>query len=229
MIGGWQKFSLADYPGHSSAVLFTQGCNFRCPFCHNPELVIPERFREPITEQQVLEFLNRRRGQLEAVTITGGEPLIHSELPDLMKKIKQMGFLLKLDTNGGYPRALEKILDQDLADYLAMDIKAPFDKYQHLVGTSYSAQDLCRSVELIKSSGLEYEFRTTVIKSKITEDDLHRIAGHIWGADKYYLQSFRPGGKILDPAWRNEQSYSKQELEEIADRLLNYVKECLVR
>jgi pyruvate formate lyase activating enzyme len=133
-IGGLQKFSLLDYPGKISAVVFTQGCNFRCPYCHNPELVDPERFQECIPEDEIFAFLETRRGKLEAVTVTGGEPTIQNGLSSFVRRIKDMGFMVKLDTNGSRPEVLEELIRHKLIDYIAMDIKAPLEKYEAVTG-----------------------------------------------------------------------------------------------
>lgn len=133
-IGGLQKFSLLDYPGKISAVVFTQGCNFRCPYCHNPELVDPARYQECLPEEEIFSFLETRRGKLEAVTVTGGEPTLQKSLAPFLRRIKDMGFLVKLDTNGSRPDVLEELLRQKLIDYIAMDIKAPLEKYEAVTG-----------------------------------------------------------------------------------------------
>ena len=128
-IGGLQKFSFIDYPNKTSAIIFTQGCNFRCAYCHNPELVYPEKYQVPISEEQVFAFLESRKNQLDAVVITGGEPTLQPDLIEFIKKVKAMGFLVKLDSNGSNPQVLEQVINQKLVDFIAMDIKAPFDKY----------------------------------------------------------------------------------------------------
>jgi len=152
-IGGLQKFSLLDYPGKISAVIFTQGCNFRCAYCHNPELVDPERFQACIPEEEVFAYLKKRRGLLEAVTVTGGEPTIQKGLIPFIRRIKAMGYLVKLDTNGSMPEVLEELIRQKLIDYIAMDIKAPLEKYEDVIGVPVNWEIIRQSIDVIKESG----------------------------------------------------------------------------
>jgi pyruvate formate lyase activating enzyme len=228
IIGGLVKFSLNDYPGKTSAVIFTQGCNFRCRYCHNPELVIPEKYSAEIPIDDVYKFLESRIGKLDAVCITGGEPTQHSDLPEMIKKIKGMGFLVKLDTNGSRPEMIEKIIKGGNVDYIAMDIKAPFEDYKKITGVAVDTEKLKKSISLIINSNLPHEFRTTVVKSLTSFDDLRKIAESIKGADNYFLQKFVPT-KLNDPSLMNETSYTKEELKGLAVELENFVKHCGVR
>jgi pyruvate formate lyase activating enzyme len=229
IIGGIQKFSLIDYPGKICAIIFTRGCNFRCRYCHNPELVIPEKYAPEIPLSQIYDFLESRRDKLDAISITGGEPTQHSDLIEVIKKIKNMGFLVKLDSNGSHPEMLEKIINQKLVDYLAMDIKAPLEDYHKIMGWPVEIEKLKKSIELIINSGINYEFRTTIVKNLTNKDDLRKIAKTIQGAKKYFLQKFIPT-KINDPRLlKDESSYSNKELQELALELMVYVKYCDVR
>lgn len=230
IIGGFVKFSLNDYPGKTAAVIFTLGCNFRCRYCHNPELVLPEKYAPEIPLGEVYSFLESRVGKLDAVCITGGEPTEHLDLPEMIKKIKEMGFLVKLDTNGSRPEMLEKIIKEGNIDYIAMDIKAPFDpySYQKITGTPVDTEKLKKSINLIINSGLPHEFRTTVVKSLTSFDDLRKIAGSIKGADNYFIQRF-VSSKLNDPSLINEVSYTEQELKPLASELSTFVKHCGVR
>lgn len=228
IIGGLQKFSLIDYPGKISAIIFTMGCNFRCAYCHNPELVIPARYTTEISFSEVFDFLDSRRGKLEAVCITGGEPTQHSGLLEMIKKIKNMGFLVKLDSNGSRPELLKELLDKKMIDYVAMDIKAPFEKYSKITGCHVFVEKIKRSIDIIMSSSIEYEFRTTIVKSLTSKDDLRKIAKTISGADNYYLQKFI-STKLVNSNLSKEVSYSENELEELAIELKKYVKNCNVR
>ena len=228
IIGGIQKFSLIDYPGKTCAIIFTRGCNFRCRYCHNPELVIPEKYAPEIPLSQIYDFLESRRGKLDAVSITGGEPTQHSDLIEVMKKIKNMGFLVKLDSNGSRPEMLEKIISKKLVNYLAMDIKAPLEDYSKIMGWPVEVEKLKKSIELIINSGTDYEFRTTIVKSLTSKDDLRKIAKTIQGAKKYFLQKFIPT-KMNDPRLKDESSYSDKELQELALELMVYVEYCDVR
>ena len=213
VIGGFQKFSVIDYPNKIAAVVFTQGCNFRCSYCHNPELVMPETHKEPILEKDILGFLEKRKGMLEGVTITGGEPLLHKGLPIFIKAIKNLGYSVKLDTNGSFPERLKGIVDERLVDYIAMDIKAPLGKYNFVVRANVSTEDIRRSIEIIMFSGLDYQFRTTVGRSFLNVEDLKQMPELIRGACNYVLQKFRFDGKIMDEALLNNTEYSEEEMQ----------------
>ncbi|MFA6584273.1 MAG: anaerobic ribonucleoside-triphosphate reductase activating protein [Elusimicrobiaceae bacterium] len=174
-IGGLTRFSLIDYPGHIAAVVFLQGCNFRCPFCHNPELVYPEKFAEPLPEETLFSFLLRRRGQLDGVVITGGEPSVQVGLPAFIARIKELGYKVKLDTNGSNPALLKRLFDENALDFIAMDLKAQFLKYPLLTGTKANMDAIGQSVELIKNSGVKHEFRITFDTRHLTQDDLASV------------------------------------------------------
>ncbi len=228
IIGGLRKFSLIDYPGKTSAVIFTVGCDFRCRYCHNPELVIPEKYTSEIPLSEIYDFLESRRGKLDGVCVTGGEPTLHKDLPEMLEKIKSMGFLVKLDSNGGNPEALKNFIDKGLVDYIAMDIKAPLEDYPKITGRPASVEKLKESIDLIMKSGIEYEFRTTVAKSLTSADDLTKIARVINGAENYYLQKFIPA-EMNDPSLSDNPPYSDGELAAIAKQLEKYVKNCRIR
>jgi pyruvate formate lyase activating enzyme len=187
-IGGLQKFSLLDYPGELSSIIFTQGCNFKCPYCHNPELVVPEIFRQPLDTEKVLRFLYRRRRKITAVVVTGGEPTLQEDLIDFLRLIKAMRFKVKLDTNGSNPEMLSRALYYQAVDYIAMDLKAPNELYQKLTRSKVKIADIMRSMEIIRLSGLPYEFRTTVAEDILFGDDLFRIRDLLKEGDRYYLQ-----------------------------------------
>ena len=227
LIGGLQRFSLIDYPGKISAVIFTQGCNFRCPYCHNPELVGFDR-EDLIEEDYVLSFLEERRGKIDGVVLTGGEPTLQSDLVDFLKEIKNLGFLIKLDTNGSCPEVIEELLEAKLLDYIAMDIKASLENYSEITNAKVDIGKIKRSIDVIMHSGVTYEFRTTVVKSQLKMDDILKIGEAIRSADLYVLQSFRPT-KTLDPNFLKETSYTKEELEDIASSLKKLVKRTIVR
>jgi len=228
VVGGFQRFSLIDYPGQIGVTIFTQGCNFRCPYCHNPELVNPELFSKSIPELEILSFLERRREKIDAVTITGGEPLWQPDLKDFLKEIKNLGYLIKLDTNGSFPERLEEIIKSNLLDYIAMDVKAPLDKYERVTGQKMDESKILLSIRLIMNSHLPYEFRTTVLKCQLNQNDIGRIGGLIKGAKLYVLQRF-VSSKILNPQLLNQDRFSQEEIEEMRKMLKNYVKCCIVR
>ena len=216
IIGGLQKTSLLDFPEKIAAIVFTVGCNFRCGYCHNPELINGEAKIE-----EVFEFLKTRQGKLDGVVITGGEPCLQKDLPEFIKQVKELGFAVKLDTNGSFPEMLEKVLP-DL-DYVAMDIKAPLEKYSQIVNVDVDTSKILKSIEVLKNGGVDYEFRTTVVKSQLSFEDFEKIGQLIQGAPRYYLQKF-VASKILDKSLENEKTYSTEEFERIIDILKSYVK-----
>ncbi len=174
-IGGLIKFTLIDFPGRPAAVVFTQGCNFRCRYCHNPELVYPHLFTEPVAEEEIFSFLQRRQGSLEGVVVSGGEPTLHDDLPAFMAHIKALGYAVKLDTNGSRPDMIQELIDKKLVDYIAMDLKAPLDKYREITEVDTNTDILRKSMDLIRQSGLAYEFRTTYDKEVLTEADIENL------------------------------------------------------
>ena len=228
LIGGFQKSSLVDYPGKVCAIIFTQGCNYRCPYCHNPELVKPELFEKPIPEEEIFSFLKSRKGKLDAVEITGGEPTLQKDLLEFIKKIKDMGFLMKLDSNGTNPEIVKKAIKEKMVDYLAMDIKAPLEKYSKIVRVDVDTEKIKRSIHMIMESGIDYEFRTTLVKSLLSEDDIIGIGKEINGAENYFLQRFVPS-KTLDPNFMEKESFSDEVLENLKKKLEEYVKNCGIR
>jgi len=227
-IGGLQEFSMIDYPNKLAAIVFTLGCNFRCGYCHNPELVLPEKFNPSLDEEEILDFFKTRIGKLEAISITGGEPTLHSDLPQFIKKIKDLGFLVKLDSNGTNPKMLKEIIDKKLVDYLAMDIKASLEKYEEVINHPVNLENIQKSIKLIMDSGLDYEFRTTIVKSQLSINDLKEIGKLISGAKIYYLQKF-VSSKANDEKFLKEKTYTDEEFEEIKKDLLKYVQKCEVR
>jgi len=215
ILGGFQKLTLLDYPGKIAATVFTLGCSFRCPFCHNPELVDLRLAHNEESEKEFFDFLKKRKGKLEGVCITGGEPTIQPDIIDFIKKIKEMGFLVKLDSNGTRPDVLKKIFDQKLVDYVAMDIKSDLDNYEKVVGTKIDKDRIRLSVNLIRNSRIPYEFRTTVVPGLHEEKDFLEIAKWISGAQAYYLQEYREDQKILDPNLKKVTKGKSLDLEKI--------------
>ncbi len=187
-IGGFQRFSLLDFPGQLAAIIFTQGCNFRCPYCHNPGLVDPKRYGTLIPEAEVLSFLASRQGKLNAVTITGGEPTLQKNLIPFVHKLRDMGYQVKLDTNGSNPRVIENLVQQELVDYWAMDVKAPLPLYQVITRSKAQPEDILRSMNLLRDSGREFEFRTTFFEALLNWNDLSLIQELLRPGDKFYLQ-----------------------------------------
>lgn len=227
-IGGLQKVSLIDYPGKICAIVFTQGCNFRCPYCHNPELVDPNLFWECESEDALMSFLEKRKGKLDAVSITGGEPTIQQDLIAFMKRLKDIGYFVKIDTNGSNPEVINSIIDENLVDYIAMDIKAPFKKYEELTQSQVDKNKIRKSIALIMASGIPYEFRTTVLKSKLSKRDILEIGKIIENASSYVLQTFVPL-KTLDQSYLSESTYTREELETLKEKLLMHVHSVTMR
>lgn len=188
--------SLIDFPGKIAAVAFTQGCNFRCQFCHNESLVIPEKFQSPMDEEEFFNFLVSRRGKLDAVVVSGGEPTLHVDIVEFFEKIKNLGFLTKLDTNGTRPDVLKNLCEKNLLDYVAMDVKHRFDKYDDISGVAVDISAIAASIDLIKNSGVDYEFRTTVVPHFHRADDIEAIASQLSGAKRFVIQEFVPDHAI---------------------------------
>lgn len=230
LIGGFQKFSLIDYPGKICAIIFTQGCNFRCSYCHNIELVDPQKFTPSISEKEIFSFLGTRKGQLDAVEVTGGEPTLQKDLLDFLKKIKEMGFLVKLDTNGSSPDVIQGAIEKKVVDYLAMDVKAPLGKYQIVTASKIDPAKIEESIQLIMKADLDYEFRTTIVKSLLTNEDIIGIAQLVSGAKLYVLQNF-VATRTLEEKFIEEESKTVEELEKLRRLILHhrYVDKCIIR
>ncbi len=222
LISGIQKFTMLDYPDKTACVIWTAGCNFRCGYCHNPEFVLPEKLKELknafIPKEAVFKFLETRKDKLDGVVISGGEPTIHRDLPELIREIKDMSFLVKLDSNGNNPEMLEKLFDEGILDFVAMDIKTCLSEYRSLVGELGDPEKIARSIEMIKSSGVDYEFRSTIIKETHDEQTLKEMAELVRGAKSYCLQQYR-SGHTLSPAYASFTPYSEAEMNDISSRI----------
>jgi pyruvate formate lyase activating enzyme len=227
-IGGIHKVSLIDYPGEICAVVFCQGCNFRCPYCHNPELVNKDLFKECIPEERIISFLSDRIGKLDAVTVTGGEPTIQNDLPNFLKEIKNMGYLVKIDTNGSMPGVLEKIIAEKSVDYIAMDIKGPLGRYGEITNGFFSTNNIEESINLIMDSKLRYEFRTTIVDSLLKEEEIIAIGKLVRKAKRYALQPFVPS-KALEESFLNARSLSLEILEKIRTKMEEDIDSVIVR
>jgi len=244
-IGGLQKLSLIDYPGKIACAVFLIGCNFRCGYCHNPELVLPEKIKKQpkISEKDFFDFLKKRKRLIEGVVITGGEPTIHSNLPDFIKKIKKLGYLVKLDTNGTNPEMLRKLIKKKLVDCIAMDVKAPvgakiqkskaktqndnlkfnITKYNIITGVKKDLNKIKKSIEIIKNSDIDYEFRTTIIPTIHTKEDILQIAKDISPAKKYYIQNFKTE-KTLDPKFKKIKPFTEKQLKSAKKEASKYTR-----
>ena len=229
-IGGFQKTTLIDYPGRVACTIFLIGCNFRCPFCYSAELVLPEKIKKQprISEKELFDFLRERQGLLEGIVICGGEPTINKDLPEFIKKIKNLGFLVKLDTNGSNPEMLKKLIDENLVDYVAMDIKAPKEKYEMAAGVKINLADIEKSIKILKAGEVDFEFRMTVVPTLHTKEDIIRIAKWISPAKKFSLQNFR-AEKTLNPGFAKIKPYLDEFLESIKKEISPYFETCEVR
>ncbi|MBQ0083763.1 MAG: anaerobic ribonucleoside-triphosphate reductase activating protein [Clostridiales bacterium] len=198
VIHGLQKMTLLDFPGHVACTIFTAGCNFRCPFCHNASLVEGIAETPPYTEQDIFDFLSKRKGLLEGVAITGGEPLVQKDIEQFIRKIRDMGFLIKLDTNGSFPEKLKDLIDKKLVDYVAMDIKNCKEKYPLTAGAGEDIiPKIDASIKILLENKVDYEFRTTVSEQYHSTQDIEKAAEWIKGAKRYFLQVFTDSGDIL--------------------------------
>lgn len=225
-IGGLQKMSLLDYPEKICAIVFTVGCNFRCPFCHNSALIAADTAEPLIAEDEFFSFLSRRVGRLDGVCVTGGEPLLQPDLADFLRRIKRLGFTVKLDTNGSFPERLEALLSESLLDYVAMDVKNAPEKYAKTVGiTEISLNNIEISAKLLLDGDIPYEFRTTLVKEFHTPEDIRRIGRLLRGGKKYCLQNFSDSGRLTTNVPLN--SFSEDEIMEmkrIADEFFQAVE-----
>jgi len=229
-IGGLQKVTLLDYPEKVAAIVFTSGCNFRCPFCYNPTLVLPELIAESqfIPPGELLAFLKKRKKYLDGVVISGGEPTLNPKLIPLLEKIKNLGYEIKLDTNGAYPEILQTVIKRGLVDYLALDIKGPLEEYEKFCGVPIEVEKIKTSIKLVKNSSLPYEFRSTIVKGWHQQEDFEKMAQAISGARLYYLQNFSPGVRLVKKDFSGR-LFTPKELAELKILAEKYVKKCLVR
>jgi pyruvate formate lyase activating enzyme len=220
LISGVQPLTLLDYPDKVAAIIFTPGCNMRCRFCHNKEFVLPEeivKIRSSfISEKTILNFLASRVGKLDGLVISGGEPTVQPDLREFITKVRDMGFLVKLDTNGNLPQTLKELVSKKLVDYVAMDVKTTLDRYNDLVGEMAQPAKIKESIEFLKEGSVPYEFRTTLIDGVHTEGIIREMANLLHGADKLYLQTFRPE-VTLDSAFEKKRPIQEKEMEKFAD------------
>lgn len=215
LISGIQRFTTIDFPGKIACVVFTAGCNLRCGYCHNSEFVLPEKLQKLVggfvDTDAVMHFLEQRKERLEGVVISGGEPTMMPDLLDFMRSIKEQGYLVKLDTNGTHPEVIQGALEQGVVDYLAMDIKAPLGRYAELVGVAVSEEVILESIERIKESGVDYEFRSVLIKGFHSDEDIAHMRGLVAGSKRYRLLSFRPQNTLC-PAFALHEAFSDDEM-----------------
>lgn len=228
LISGLQKLTLLDYPGRVACTVFTGGCNFRCPFCHNASLVLPEQMVQDTNEEEVLSFLKKRVGVLDGVAVTGGEPLLHKDIGGFLSKVKALGYEIKLDTNGSFPELLMELVKDGLVDRVAMDVKNSPELYAYTVGLEkLDMAPIERSKEFLLSGTVDYEFRTTVVKGLHTRESLRGAAEWIKGAKEYYLQQFKDSGNVLNIAGLG--AFNEKEMHALADGLRDLVPSVQVR
>ncbi|MCD4811762.1 anaerobic ribonucleoside-triphosphate reductase activating protein [bacterium] len=226
LIAGFEKNSLLDYPSKIASIVFTYGCNLRCGYCHNPELVTePCKKDAIIAEDMVLTYLKKRKGLIDALVITGGEPTLQSDLIPFIKKVKSLNLLVKLDTNGVLDSIVKEIIGLDIVDYWAMDIKYPQEYYEEY---DIDTKSIRRSIDMIMDSGKDYEFRTTYVKGLHTIEDANGIGEMITGCKNYYIQNFRKG-KTIDPTLDRSNSFTEGELEAIKKIVTPYVDRVAIR
>lgn len=225
IIGGFQKTTLLDYPGKVACIVFTQGCNFNCSFCHNSSLIDVNE-KGSIEESEIFKYLEKRKNILEAVCITGGEPLLQKDIKEFISKVKEFGYKVKLDTNGSNHILLKELLEENLLDYVAMDIKSTFVKYSSISGVKVNTDNIMNSIKLLEDSNIEYEFRTTIIKEFHTLDDIKEICKILNGESKYYIQNFRNSDGVLK---KNLNGFSDEELIQLRKELIEIYPNILFR
>ena len=228
IIAGLQKLTLLDFPGKEACTLFTRGCNFKCPFCHNASLVVRADEQKPYSNAEILAFLKKRAGVLDGVAITGGEPTLMPGLYDFIKEVKALGYAVKLDTNGTRPEVIRRLVEDKLVDYVAMDIKNHPAKYAYTVGLAenYDLAPIIESKNYLMEGKVDFEFRTTVAKPFHTEEDFYLIGEWIKGDEKYFLQQFKDSGDIIG---KEISSYNESEMENFLNVLLPFVPNAQLR
>ena len=226
-IHGLNKTTLLDYPGRVACTIFTGNCNFRCPYCHNSELVLDPSSQPVISEDEIFAFLKKRQGILDGVCVTGGEPTVQPDLLDFLKKVKEFGYPIKLDSNGYKPEVLKEAISLKLVDCIAMDIKSGPTNYHVAAGLMSAFTDkISESINLIMNSGIDYEFRTTVVKGIHTDFDFEEIGKWITGANKYFIQNYRDNENVMVKGY---ESFTDEELEHILDIVEKYIPNAAIR
>ncbi len=226
-IGGLQKTSLLDYPGEISAIIWTIGCNLRCPFCYNVDIV--KQTVTPLSENDVLSYLEKRRNVIDALVISGGEPLLQEDIVSFCEKVKGLGYLIKIDTNGTFPEKLKELVDKGLVDYIAMDVKAPKNKYELLAGKKVDLKNIQKSVDIIRNSGVDYEFKTTFVPGLLVKEDISKIGMWLDGSEKFFLQQFKNNTATLSSDLENVKSYSRDDLLDALEEVKPFFKQCSIR
>ena len=227
ILKGLQKLTLLDFPGRIGATVFTGGCNLRCPFCHNASLVIPEKFGETLPKEEFFSFLKKRRGMLEGVTVSGGEPTLYPDLPEFIEGIRELGYLVKLDTNGTNSDMLSSLIEKGLLDYVAMDIKSSKDGYPRAVGLEgYNLDNVEKSVKILREGKVDFEFRTTVVRELHEKEDVEEIGKWLAGDEKFFLQTFRDSGDLIGTGYS---AYSEGEMQSLLEIVRKYLPKAELR
>lgn len=238
IIGGLEKLSLIDFPGYLSAIVFTKSCNFRCHFCYNPMLVFAEGENELknidegpslIPEEDFFLFLKERVGKLEGLVISGGEPTLQSDLKEFIIKVKELGYKVKLDTNGTSPEKVSDLIKNNLLDYIAMDLKAPLEKYEAVIGVKTDINKIKESIDLLINGNVPYEFRSTLVPGLVNEDDILEMSKDIEGANLWYLQKFKSDIRLVNGDFENKESFTEKEMEYFSNIGGKFTKKCLFR
>lgn len=238
IIGGLEKLSLIDFPGYLSAIVFTKSCNFRCHFCYNPMLVFAEGENELknidegsslIPEEDLFLFLKERAGKIEGLVISGGEPTLQADLKDFIIKVRQLGYKIKLDTNGTNPEKVLDLIENNLLDYVAMDLKAPIDDYEKVVGLKADMEKIKKSIKILIYGDIPYEFRTTLVPGLVDENDILKMSKDIEGARLWYLQKFKSDVNLVNNNFQNKNSFTDKEMKNFAEIGKKFVKDCIFR
>lgn len=223
-IKGLEKFSPKDFPGHISSTVFVGGCNFKCPFCHNADLVLRPESLATFPLDYFISFLDSRKSWLEGICVSGGEPLLHDDLEVLLTLIKERNLLVKIDTNGSFPSRLEELIQKELVDHIAMDVKAPLEKYQKVTKAELDVEDIQKSIDIIKNSNLEYIFRTTIVPGLIGAEDIENIGKMLHSSKVFQIQQFVPSTTV-DESYKRKKPLSKEEIQALAGIAKAYFSE----
>lgn len=224
---GLVKTSMVDYPGNIVSTVFLGGCNFKCPFCHNPDLACNSG--EEINMDNLFEFLKMRKGLIDGVCVSGGEPTIYQDLPSFLEQVKSLGLLVKLDTNGSNPDMLKKVIEDKLVDYIAMDVKTSFEHYDEASGVHVDLDKVKKSIEIIKNSKLDYEFRTTMVPRFVKREDFESICKTLQGSKKFCIQQFDPRLRLINNSLKKERLYPPDEMNDFLEIAKPYFKSCDLR
>ena len=228
-INGIQKTCLINYPGKVVSTLFLGGCNMKCPYCHNKDLVINPEQLEKIKENEIITFLESKRGWVDGVCISGGEPTLQKDLPAFIEKVKNHGFLVKLDTNGTNPEMLKHLIDNKLTDFISMDIKAPLEKYDIVTRTRTNKKDIQESVDILRNSKLKHEFRITVVPGLFSKEDAEEIGKWLKDCKHFTLQQFKPNENTVDSSYNKKETFKREEMEEFKQIMQKYIKNIEVK